>query len=116
MSWVLEQPEHVAVGVGHGGDQPATADVVGGLLEGGAGGGHLGQLRVEVRYVPVGHRARHGLRSPAGHQPDVLAGDLEADVVGLVGLRRYAEQGGVDLLGRRHVGDGVQHGLDALRG
>ncbi|MGH3180697.1 MAG: Lrp/AsnC family transcriptional regulator [Streptosporangiaceae bacterium] len=82
----------------------------------GARGGHLGQLRLDVRHVPVGHRRGHALRSTARHQPDVLARGLEADVVGLVGLRRYAEQGGVHLLGRRQVGDGMQHGLDSLGG
>ena len=38
----------------------------------------------------------------------MLARGLEADVVGLVGLRRYAEQGSVHGLGRRQVGDGMQ--------
>src|SRR5919198_249787 len=41
---VLEQPEDVAVGVGDGGHQAAAADVARGLLHGGAGRGHLGQL------------------------------------------------------------------------
>src|SRR6266511_2745395 len=56
------------------------------------------------------------LRSTARHQPGVLAGGLEADVVGPIGLRRYAEQGGVHRLGRRQVGHGMQHGLDSLGG
>src|SRR5271155_3841483 len=55
-SSVLNQPEDVSVGVGEGGHQPATTDVVRGLLHGGARGGHLGQLRLNVRHVPVGHR------------------------------------------------------------
>ena len=111
-----EQPEHVAVGVGDGGHQAAATDVVRGLLHRGACGGHLGQLRLEVRHVPVGHRRGHALRSTARHQPDVLARGLEADVVGRVGLRRSAEQGGVHLLGRLQVGNGMQHGLDSLGG
>src|SRR5262249_42026088 len=52
----LEQPEKVAGGVGEGGHQAAGADVVGGLLHGGARGGLLGQLRLDVRHVPVRHR------------------------------------------------------------
>ncbi|MGH3237229.1 MAG: Lrp/AsnC ligand binding domain-containing protein, partial [Streptosporangiaceae bacterium] len=42
----------------------------------GARGGHLGQLRLDVRHVPVGHRRGHALRSTARHQPDVLARGL----------------------------------------
>jgi len=50
---------------------------------------------------------------PFGHQADVLAGGLVADVVGLVRLRLDAEQRGVDGLGRGQVGDGMQHGQHA---
>src|SRR6266540_3328090 len=113
---VLEQAEHVAVGVGHGGHQAAATDVVRGLLHGGTRGGHLGQLRLDVRHVPVGHRRGHALRSTAWHQPDVLASGLEADVVGPVGRRRHAEQGSVHGLCRLQVGHGMQHGLDPLGG
>ena len=55
-SSVLKQPEDVAVGVGDGGHQATTTDVVRGLLHGGTRGGHLGQLRLDVRHVPVRHR------------------------------------------------------------
>src|SRR6266700_7958719 len=113
---VLKQPEDVAVGVGDGGHQATATDVAHGLLHGGTGSGHLGQLRLDVRHVPVGHRRGHALRSTARHQPDVLTGGLEADVVGPVGLRRDAEQGGVHRLGLRQVGHGMQHGLDSLGG
>src|SRR3954471_11293577 len=91
---VLKQPEDVAIGVGDGGHQAAATDVARGLLHGGARRGHLRELRLDVRPMPVGHRRGHALRSTARHQPDVLARRLEADVVGVVGLRRYAEQGG----------------------
>jgi hypothetical protein len=37
-------------------------------------GSHLGQLRLEVRHVPAGHRRAQALRSTARHQPDVLTG------------------------------------------
>src|SRR3712207_4855081 len=74
---VLEQPEHVAVGVGDGGHEAPATDVVRRLLHGGTRGGQLGQLRLEVRNVPVGHRRRHALGSTARHQPDVLTGGLE---------------------------------------
>ena len=55
-------------------------------------------------------------RPSAGHQPDVLALSLEADVVVRVGLGRDAEQGGVHPLGLRQVGHGMQHDLDPLGG
>src|SRR5207245_1700581 len=46
----------------------------------------------------------------------VLARSLETDVVRLVGLRWYAEKGGVYRLGRCQVGHGMQHALDSLAG
>ena len=55
-SSVLKQPEDIAIGVGDGGYQAAATDVVRGLLHGGTRGGYLGQLRLDVWYVPVGHR------------------------------------------------------------
>src|SRR5215475_6401246 len=83
---VLNQPEDVAVGVGEGGHEAATADVVRLLLHRGAGSGHLGQLRFDVRHVPVSHRRGHALRPAAWHQPDLLALCLEANVIRPVGL------------------------------
>src|SRR5690349_9514777 len=115
-SSVLKQPEYVAVGVGEGGHQPAAANVARGLLHGGTRGGHLGQLRLDVGHLPVGHRRGHALRSAVRDQPDVLALGVKADIVGRVGLRRYAEQCGVHRLGRLQVGHGMQHGLDSLGG
>src|SRR6266511_5390573 len=115
-SRVLKQPEDVAIGVGDGGHQAAPTYVARGFLHGGTRGGHLGQLRLDVRHVPVGHRRGHALRSTARHQPDVLARGLEADVVGPVGRRRHAEQGSVHGLCRLQVGHGMQHGLDPLGG
>src|SRR4051794_29810189 len=103
-SSVLQQPEDVAVRVGDGGHETAAADVVGGLVHLGAGGGDLGELRLDVGHVPVGDRRGHALRPAAGDQPDVLAGGLEADVVGRVALRRRAEQRRVHRLGRGQVG------------
>ena len=55
-SSVLQQPEDVAIGVGDGGHQAAATDIVRGLLHRGTRGGHLGQLRLDVRHMPVGHR------------------------------------------------------------
>ena len=75
-SSVLKQPEDVAIGVGDGGHQAAATDVVRGLLHGGTHGGHLGQLRLEVRHVlkeTVERRATqpacglHGVEAPARH-------------------------------------------------
>src|SRR5580704_950118 len=87
-SRVLKQSEDVAIGVGDGGHQAATTDIVRGFLHGGARGGHLGELRLDVRHLPEGHRRGHALRSTAGHQPDVLALGLEADVIVRVSCRR----------------------------
>src|SRR4051812_20267514 len=70
---VLQQPEDVAVGVADGGHQAAATHVVRGLLHRGTRGGHLGELRLDVGDVPVGHRRGHALRSTARHEPDVLA-------------------------------------------
>src|SRR4051794_13911411 len=80
-SLVLDQSQHVAVGIGEGRDQPAPADVTRRVLHGGPGGRHLGQLGLDVAHVPMGHRRRHALLPPARDQPDLLAGDLEADIV-----------------------------------
>jgi hypothetical protein len=76
----LEQPEDVVIGVGDGGHQAAATDVARRLLHAGAHRGHLGQLRLEVRNMPVGGRRGHALRSTARYQADVLALCLEADV------------------------------------
>jgi hypothetical protein len=81
-SLVLKQPEHVAIGSVTVATQAAAPDVAHGLLHRGTGSGHLSQLRLEVRYVLVGHRRGHALRSTARYQPDVLALGLEADVSG----------------------------------
>src|SRR4051794_31083526 len=68
-SSVLKQPEDVAIGVADGSHQAAATHVARGLLHGGPGSGHLGQLRLDVRHVPVGHRRGHALRSTARHHP-----------------------------------------------
>ena len=91
---VLGQTEHVAVGVGDSGHQAAAAHVAGGILDRGTRGGDLGQLGLDFRHVPVGHRRGQVLGAATGQKPDVLAGDVEADVVGPVGLGRLAEQRG----------------------
>src|SRR5438445_2521897 len=92
-STVLKQPEDVAIGVGDGGHQAAATDVVRGLLHGGTRGGHLGQLHLEVRHVPVRHPRGPALRSTARPQPDTLARRLAPDVGGRVSPARYPEPG-----------------------
>ncbi len=52
-SFVLNQTQHVPVGIGEGGHKAAVADVVRGLLQRGTRGGHLGELRLDVGNVPV---------------------------------------------------------------
>src|SRR5918992_5062956 len=80
VSLVLNQPKDVAIGVGDCGRQPAATDVARGLLHGGTGSGHLGQLRLDIRHVPVGHGRRDALLPTARNQPDLLALGFEADV------------------------------------
>src|SRR4051794_11748868 len=89
---VLKQSEHIAVGIGDSSHQTTLTDVVRRLLDGGTSGGDFGQLRLDVRHVPIGDRRDHAPRSTAWHQPNVLTGGVEADVIGTVGLRLYAEQ------------------------
>jgi len=119
LAWVLAQGEDIVPIPGtkrrtYLEENAAATDVVRSLLHGGPRGGHLGQLRLDVRDVPVVHRRGHALLRAVRHQPDVLARGVVADVVRRVVLRRHAEQGGVDRLGGREVGHGVQHGLDSL--
>ena len=71
---------------------------MGGLVDGGAGGGHLGQLGLDVVDMPVGGGAGEPLRPAARDQPDVLAGDVEPDVPLAVGGRLGLQQGGVELV------------------
>ena len=52
-SFVLNQTQHVPVGIGEGGHKAAVTDVVRGLLQRGTRGGHLGELRLDVGDVPV---------------------------------------------------------------
>jgi len=66
-SRVLKQAEHVAIGVGHARHQAPATNVAHGLIDGGTGSGHLGQLRLDVGHVPVGHRRAHALRPTARH-------------------------------------------------
>ena len=98
----------------HQGRPPPTSAC--GLLRGGTGGGHLGQLRARVGHLPgQGHRRGHALRSAARQQPDLLTRGVEA---GVVGQRSAAGRraGRRHRLGRRQVRHGMQHGLDSLGG
>src|SRR5208283_852150 len=56
LSPVLKQPEDVAVGVGDRGNQAAVADVTRGLVHSSTRSGQSGQLRLDIRHVPVGNR------------------------------------------------------------
>lgn len=110
-SWILDQTEDVPVGVGHSGDQAATTDLPGGLVDAGARRGDLGQLRLDVRHVPIGHWRGHPLGTTPGYQSDVLAGGLKTDVVRVVGLRGHPQQGGIDGLGPRQADTGCRTDL-----
>ena len=87
------------------------ARILGRTLGSTVGGGDFGQLRGDVRDVPVRHR--RCLAATTGHEPDLLAFGLVADVVRRVARRLHAEQGGIHGLGLRHVGHGMQDRLDA---
>src|SRR5215207_3504002 len=50
---VLKQPEKVAIRVADGCNEAAATDVAHGLGNGRSGRGHLGELRLDVRHVPV---------------------------------------------------------------
>src|SRR5215471_15770414 len=92
---VLNESEDVAVGIDDGGDDAATADFVGRVLDRRTSGSDLGDLRFDVVDVPVRDRRRQSLRTTAREQSDVLARDVVADVVLRVRLRVDAEESGV---------------------
>src|ERR1700722_10545227 len=87
-SSVLREPEHIAIGVLEGCDEAASTDVADRLMCRGPGGDHLGQLRLDVRHLPVGDGGSHPLCLTPRHEPDVLARDIEPDVVVRVMLWR----------------------------
>src|SRR5262249_21161543 len=96
---VLNESGDVAIEIDEGGHHPATAHFLRRVFDRRTGRGHLGELRFDVVDVPVRDRRRQALRATPGNQPDVLTGDVEADVVGRVGLWLDAEESGVDRLG-----------------
>jgi hypothetical protein len=66
---VTGEAEDVAVGVGHGGDQLAPADVGDALPHGRAGVGELLEPLVDVLDLPVGERPGHALGVAVGSSP-----------------------------------------------
>jgi hypothetical protein len=69
------------------------------------------QNLLDVVNVPVADRARHPLAVAMGIQTDILAFDVEADVVSLIHLGLHAQELAVQGLGLREVLDGVDECL-----
>src|SRR6476660_9812547 len=82
----LHEADHVAVGVGEDGHGAPAADVRGLLLDGGAGPDEGLDGGLEVVDRPVGRAARQALAVAVRVEGDLLAVDVVADVVGLVGV------------------------------
>src|SRR6266567_297692 len=109
-SGLLKEPDEVAVRVLDRGDQPAAAHVLEVLVYLGAGLEERLQGALDVTDVVIADGAA---LVAAGIKTDVLAVDLEADVVGLVHDRRDAQDCAEHGLGPGEVAGGVDHGLDA---
>src|SRR5260221_751204 len=88
---VLNESEDVAIEVDERCHHPAATYLVRWVFDCGTGRSHVRELRFDVVDVPVRDRRRQSLRTTAGKQPDVLAGNVVTDVVGRVGLGRDAE-------------------------
>src|SRR5215208_8433238 len=69
---------------------------------------------LDVVNVPVGDGTRHPLAVAVGIQTDVLASDVEADVVGLVHAGLHTHKLAVQCLGVGEVPNGVHDRLDAF--
>ena len=111
---VLDESEDVAVEIDDRRHHSAATYFVRRVFDRGTSSSHFGELRFDVIDVPVRDRRRQALRSTARQQPDVLAGDIETEVEGLVSLGCDAEEGGIDRLGLLDVGHRMQHRLDSL--
>jgi len=71
-------------------------------------------MLLDVVNVPVGDGTRHPLAVAVGIQTNVLAFDVEADVVGFVHVGLDAQQLPVQRLGVGEVRNGVHDRLDAF--
>src|SRR6266702_3327662 len=109
-SAVLEDPDEVAVRVLDRGDQ-AAAHVLDILVPLGAGLEERLQGALDVTDVVINDGAA---LVAVGIKTDVLAVDIEADVVGLVHDRRDAQHRAEHGLGPGEVAGGIDHGLDAF--
>jgi len=110
----LEEPDDIVVGVLHGGDQLAPADVLDTLLRLRAGVEERPETLLDVVYVPVAHRSRHPLGVAVRIEAHVLTPDAEADVIGLVHVGLDAQQLPVQRLGLAKVPHGLHDRLDAF--
>src|SRR5580704_19013555 len=70
-SAILDQAEDVAVRVGECGHEAAAPDISRGLLQRRTGSGDFGELRLDIRHVPV--RDGRGHPTTAWYEPDLLS-------------------------------------------
>src|SRR5215813_5202392 len=96
VSMGLEEPEDVAVGVFYDGGQSSSADVLDVLPGSPPGVDGLAQACRGVVNVAVADRSGHAMVVAVRVEADLLVTDSEADVVGLVGIRRHAQGGPVE--------------------
>src|SRR5918997_4320939 len=95
-------------------DQLAPTDILYLLLRFRAGVEERLYASLDIVNVPVGERPRHPLAMAVGTQTDILASDVEADVVSLIHVGLYAQELAVQGPGLREVLDGVDDRLDAF--
>jgi hypothetical protein len=95
-------------------DQLAPTDILYLLLRFRAGVEERLQTLFDVVNVPVADRVRHPLAVAMGIQTDILASDVEADVVSLIHVGLYAQELAVQGPSLREVLDGVDDLLDAF--
>src|SRR3712207_5687026 len=99
----LDEADDVAVCVLHGGDQLAPTDVPNVLLRFRTRVEKRLQAFLDVVNVPVADRGPHPLAVAMGIQTDILAFNVEADVVSLVHVGLYTHELAVQGLGLREV-------------
>ena len=110
----LNKPDDVAICVLHGSDQLASTHVLDLLLHLCTGVEERLQTLRDVGNVPVTDRARHPLAVAVGIQTDILALNVEADLVSLNHVGLHAQKLAVQRLGLREVFDRVDDCLNAF--
>ncbi len=114
--WVLDHPEGVAEGIGHGGDLDAVADILNGRARGGAEGEEAVEGGVGIVHTPVGNGAAGAgwCAARVGIETELVAADVKAHVERLVEVGLDAEHGAVPGPGFFKIWRGVENGAEAL--